>query len=312
VFIASSIKRIARAGATFRLACGLALLLSIPVCAAGDCPYCPERVAVPAGRFVMGAAPGEEERGGLAEGFRGRSQPRRSVAVKAFSIGKFEVTRGQYRVFAEATGRRDEGCFVWRGAAFELDPHKNWRDPGYAQDDTHPVTCVSWEDAGAYVAWLNQRTGGSYRLPTEAEWEYAARAGTTATRYWGDDVAATCDYANGADRSTTALVPGAGEWPIADCDDRHAWTAPVGRYRPNPFGLHDMLGNLEEWTQDCWNGDYRGAPGDGGAAVAGDCSQRAVRGGSWLDAPVGVTAAYRVGSPATIRVFRRGFRVAAD
>jgi formylglycine-generating enzyme required for sulfatase activity len=236
----------------------------------------------------------------LADEFRHRSQPQRSVNVKQFSAGRFEITRGQYRVFAEATGRTSEGCFIWSGDTFVMEPAKSWRNPGYAQDDAHPVTCVSWEDAN------------EYRLLTEAEWEYAARAGTTTTRYWGDDADESCAYANGADRSTATLVPGADNWHVANCDDRHAYTAPVGSYRPNAFGLYDMLGNVEEWTEDCWIGNFRGAPTDGGAVAAGDCSLRAVRGGSWDDAPVGVPAAYRVGSPTMIRVYRRGFRIATD
>ena len=193
-----------------------------------------------------------------------------------------------------------------------MEPEHSWRNPGFAQDDKHPATCVSWEDADAYVTWLSQVTGRRYRLLTEAEWEYAARAGTTTTRYWGDDTGKTCEYANGADRSTAAAVPGADTWPVANCDDLHAYTAPVGSYRPNAFGLHDMLGNVEEWTQDCWVGNYHGAPTDGSAVAAGDCYLRVVRGGSWLDAPVGVPAAYRVGSPMPVRVYRRGFRVATD
>lgn len=290
----------------------LALLWAVPADAARDCAYCPEMVAIPAGRFVMGAAPSEEERTSLPEEFRNRSQPQRSVSVKRFAAGRFEVTRGEYRVFAQATGRSGEGCFVWGRADFETDPAKSWRNPGFAQDDAHPVTCVSWEDATAYVTWLSQHTGRKYRLLTEAEWEYAARAGTATTRYWGEDAGATCNYANGADRSTAARVPGAADWYLADCDDRHAYTAPVGSFRPNAFGLHDMLGNVEEWTQDCWGANFSGAPTDGSAVAAGDCSLRAVRGGSWIDSPIGVPAAYRVGSHVTIRVSRRGFRVAAD
>ena len=277
-----------------------------------ECVACPEMVVIPAGQFVMGAAPGEEERENLADGFRNRSQPQRSVTVKRFSAGRFEITRGQYRAFAEATRRSSDGCFLWTGTQFEIDQTKAWRNPGYAQDDTHPVTCVSWEDASAYVMWLGRHTGRKYRLLTEAEWEYAARAGTTATRYWGDDANMACDYSNGADHATAAQVPGAGNWPVATCNDGHAYTAPVGSYRPNAFGLYDMLGNVEEWTQDCWNGNYRGAPTDGSAWVTGDCALRAVRGGAWDDAPVGVPAAYRVGSPTVIRVYRRGFRVATD
>ena len=293
------------------------LLSAVAALAAGaeafrDCAECPEMVAVPAGAFVMGAAPGEEDRESLAAEFRNRSEPQRTVRLRRFFAGRFEVTRGEYRAFAEATGRASDGCFIWQGAAFELDRTKDWRDPGYAQHDGHPATCVSWEDASAYATWLSQKTGKRYRLLTESEWEYAARAGTRASRFWGDDRSIACDFANGGDLATHAKVPGASSWHLAACDDRHAYTAPVGSYRPNAFGLYDMLGNVEEWTEDCWNRDLRATPDDGSAASGGDCTQRAVRGGSWLDSPVGVRASYRVGSPVTIRVYRRGFRVAAD
>jgi formylglycine-generating enzyme len=277
-----------------------------------DCPDCPEMVVIPGGRFTMGVASGEEQREGLSASFQGRSEPRRSVDVKSFAAGKFEVTRGQYRVFAEATGRTSDGCFVWRGAGFEKDPARDWRNPGYEQDDSHPAVCVSWHDANAYARWLGEKTGRPYRLLSEAEWEYAARAGTGGARFWGDDPKAACEYANGADLSLRNRVPGTSEWPIANCDDGHAQTAPVGSYRANAFGLHDMLGNVWEWTQDCWNADYSGAPADERAWLHGECALRAVRGGSWEDAPVGVRAAYRVGSPTVIRVYIRGFRVAAS
>lgn len=260
----------------------------------------------------MGTAPGEEARENLADEFRYRSEPQHRVRVKRFAAGRFEVTRAQYRVFAELTGRGSAGCFIWTGAAVEFDPMKDWRNPGYAQDDTHPVSCVSWQDASAYVSWLSHRTGKQYRLLTEAEWEYAARAGTTTMRFWGDDGNRACDYANGADLTTVAQVPAARNWDAARCTDRYAYTAPIGSYRANAFGLYDMLGNVGEWTQDCWNANYSGAPVDGSAWAAGDCSMRVVRGGSWDDAPTGLRAAYRVGSPTTIRVYSRGFRVARD
>ncbi|MEP7200320.1 MAG: SUMF1/EgtB/PvdO family nonheme iron enzyme, partial [Chloroflexota bacterium] len=124
------------------------------------------------------------------------------------------------------------------------------------------------------------------------------------------DADRSCGHANGADLTTAGEAPGAGTWSVANCHDRYAYTAPVGSYRANSFGLYDMLGNVEEWTQDCWNPNYGGAPTDGRAWTSGDCSLRAVRGGSWDDAPVGLRAAYRVGSPTVIRVYRRGFRVA--
>jgi formylglycine-generating enzyme len=277
-----------------------------------DCAACPEMVAIPAGQFVMGAAPEEEDRENLAAVFRNRSQPQRRVSVTAFSAAKFEVTRGQYRAFAEASGHRGSGCFTWNGSDFEIDNQKDWRNPGYAQDDTHPVVCVSWEDATAYVRWLSRETGRRYRLLSEAEWEYAARAGTASARYWGDDATRACDYGNGADLAATTQLPAARHWGSAPCSDHHAYTAPVGRYRANAFGLHDMLGNAGEWTQDCWNGNYSGAPAGQRAWSTGDCALRAVRGGAWDDAPTGLRAAYRVGSPTSIRLYSRGFRVARD
>lgn len=275
-----------------------------------DCVDCPEMVVIPGGRFLMGVTADEEEREGLSDEFRHRSQPQRGVDVRGFSAGKYEVTRAQYRVFVQSTGRSSDGCFIWTGVQVEKDPGKDWRNPGYAQDEQHPVACVSWEDASEYVRWLSKRTGKNYRLLSEAEWEYAARAGITTARFWGDAENTSCSFANGADLTTRPLVPGASAWDIAQCNDRYAYTAPVGRYRANGFGLYDMLGNVGEWTQDCWNVNYVGAPTDGRAWAAGDCSQRTVRGGSWDDAPLGLRAGYRVGSAAYIRVYSRGFRVA--
>ena len=277
-----------------------------------DCPGCPEMVWIPGGRFVMGAAPGEEEREQLGEPFRHRSQPQREVSVRSFAAGKYEITRGQYRVFAEATNHGSDGCFVWTGNDFAIDSTKSWRNAGFNQDDAHPAVCVSWEDANAYTRWLSQTTGKNYRLLSEAEWEYAARAGAMTARYWGNDADRSCEHANGADRTAQAQIPDAIASYVADCRDRYAFTAPVGSYRANGFGLHDMLGNVGEWTQDCWNGDYKGAPADGSARGSGECFMRAVRGGSWDDTPLGVRSAYRVGSPIVIRLYSRGFRVARD
>ena len=292
------------------LAAPLAMAQPSPSQSFKDCAECPEMVTLPGGRFMMGTAPGEEEREGLAFQFRGRSDPQHAVNVKSFSVGKFEVTRGEYRVFAEATGRTSDGCFVWAGSEFEKDEKKDWRSVGYTQDDRHPATCVSWDDANAYASWLSKRTGKRYRLLTEAEWEYAARGGTTTPRYW--ETGDPCGYANGGDHTTRQQVRGAGDWQVADCYDKYAYTAPVGSYRPNAFGLHDMLGNVWEWTQDCWNESYKGAPADGSAWATGDCFMRAVRGGSWEDAPLALRAAFRVGSPHVIRVYTRGFRMARD
>ncbi len=275
-----------------------------------DCADCPEMVVIPAGRFVMGEVPGEEEREKVPEQFRNRSQPQFWVDVASFSAGKFEVTRGQYRAFAQATDRSSDGCFVWTGAKFEHDLSKDWRNPGYVQEETHPAACVSWNDASAYVTWLSQKTGKNYRLLSEAEWEYAARAGTTTTRFWGDDGNMSCGYANGSDLTAHAQVPGFDKFVVANCNDRYAYTAPVGSYRPNAFGLHDLLGNVWEWTQDCWNENYSGAPADGSASVTGNCSQRVVRGGSWFFNPQFLRAAFRLWDSTAVRGNFGGFRVA--
>jgi formylglycine-generating enzyme len=277
-----------------------------------DCAACPDLMALPAGHFMMGTAPDEEDREQLAAAFRDRSQPQRRVTVAAFSIARFELTRGQFRAFAEATGHRGDGCFVWNGKDFELDPNKDWRNPGYPQTDAHPVVCVSWDDANAYTRWLSRETGRRYRLPSEAEWEYAARGGSGTPRYWNGDAARACDYSNGADAAAVAQLPAARRWDSAPCNDGHAHTAPAGSFRANAFGLHDLLGNVGEWTQDCWNGNYNGAPADQRPWSTGDCALRAVRGGAWDDGPTALRAAYRVGSPTTIRLYSRGFRVARD
>ena len=279
-----------------------------------DCDVCPEMVVIPGGSFEMGAAPEEEQSEKLSETVRNHSQPQHGVDVARFSAGKFEVTRRQYRAFVDASGRSGEGCFVWIDAKFEFenDLSANWRNPGYAQEDSHPATCISWRDAKAYVVWLSQRTGKVYRLLTEAEWEYAARAGTTTRRFWGDYGDESCSYANGADQTTKAQVLGAANWLVANCNDRYAHTAPVGSYRANAFGLFDMLGNVWEWTEDCWNGNYGDAPSDGRAWATGDCSQRVVRGGSWSDIPMFLRSALRFRGSTAIRDNYVGFRVARD
>ena len=171
------------------------------------------------------------------------------------------------------------------------------------------MTPVSWDDAQSFIAWLNARTGGNYRLPTEAEWEYAARAGSTMKYHFGNDVSQLCHYANHNDSST--FLP----WRNETCSDGVIWIAEVGRYRPNAFGLYDMHGNVSEWVQDCWNDSYAGAPKDGSAWTSGNCSYRVIRGGSWDDAPRRLPSAFRFGGSRTSRADYFpdvGFRLAHD
>ena len=263
-----------------------------------DCPDCPEMVVVPSGRFDMGSPPTEEGR-------HDNEGPVHPVTIGyRFAAGVHEVTRGEFARFVSATNRVvGSSCWGWDGKWRER-PRAGWRDPGFAQDDAHPVTCVSWSDAKAYVRWLSEQTGEPYRLLSESEWEYVARAGTTTARFWGEDSSSEqCRYANGADAST--------DYPrAAGCDDGYAHTSPAGSHEANEFGLRDVSGNVFEWLEDCWNGSYRGAPSDGGAWETGDCDRRVFRGGSWLNEPRFLRSAFRVRYALGYRSNVLGFRVA--
>ena len=272
----------------------------------------PAMVVVPGGTFRMG-----DNRGG--RDMRSSEQPVHEVSLEApFALGQFEVTVGQFRRFVSETGyvtraEREGGCSLRDagGKAWKRDPHRRWNEPGFPQGEGHPVVCVVLEDAEAYIDWLSGRTGARYRLPTEAEWEYAARAGTTESRYWGDDPDAACPFANGADRRMAAKYP---NWPTANCDDGYLYTAPTGTYRPNRFGLYEMLGNAGEWTTDCWHENYDSAPQDNSAwleAGSGDCNLlRVVRGGSWFDVPRLLRSADRLKVDTDGANISLGFRLA--
>ena len=229
-------------------------------------PFEPEMVVIPGGRFRMGCVSGR--------GCIDREKSVHEVRVESFEISKYEVTFEEYDRFTNATGREradDEG---WgRGR--------------------RPVINVSWEDAVAYVKWLSTKTGESYRLPTEAEREYAARAGTETAYSWGNEI--------GRNRAN-----------CEDCGSQwdNKQTAPVGSFSANAWGLHDMHGNVWEWVQDCWNGNYQGAPRDGSAWESGNCSLRILRGGSWNSPPWYLRAAYRGRDVTGDRLNDLGFRVA--
>ena len=236
-----------------------------------DCPGCPEMVVVPEERFQMGSPESEAGRDD-DEG------PVHEVTIgRPFAVGVNEVTRGEFAWFVSATGRSmGDSCWTYEGGEWEERSGRHWRSPGFSQTDEHPVVCVDWNDAQAYVRWLSGETGEAYRLLSEAEWEYVARAGTRTARYWGESESGQCRYANGADR--TALRHNSG-WTTVDCDDGHYQTAPVGSFSANGFGLRDVLGNVYEWVEDCWNDSYAGAPRDGSAWTSGDCGRRVLRRG---------------------------------
>lgn len=280
-----------------------------------DCADCPEMTVVPAGRFAMGADDDELRREGIAVDLAARERPRHAVGVKSFAIGRFEVTRGEYRAFAIASGRSiGDGCWSWQGErGWIKDDDMNWQAPGFIQDDRHPVTCVSWTDAAAYVAWLSARSGKAYRLPSEAEWEYAARAGGDRSRPWGDGAKDACRHENIGDFGYLYKYRLHADSLVAFvCSDGHAETAPVGSYPANAFGLHDMLGNVFEWTADCWNESHDGAPADGRPRLTGDCAARTRKGGSWMIGADAARPAFRDRNSADGHGNMLGFRVARD
>jgi formylglycine-generating enzyme required for sulfatase activity len=274
----------------------------------------PEMVLIEAGRFIMGS-PADEAGRNSDEG------PQHEVSVvHPFALSRCEVSRGDFAAFVLETGYRTDaergtGCVVFNSAGdkWEQQTGMSWRDPGFAQTDQHPVVCVSWRDAQAYAAWLSARTGQAYRLPSEAEWEYAARAETRTSRFWGDEPDTSCDYANGSDLSVKARFP-AWSSTIIECDDRHVFTAPVGSYRRNRFGLSDMLGNVWEWVQDCYYEDYDKTVMDGSVQsmdARGDCTFGMVfRGGGWDNSPLSLRSANRDWFSSVIRFSNLGFRLA--
>jgi formylglycine-generating enzyme len=278
-----------------------------------DCSNgCPEMVMLSQGSFVMGARPGEEERENVPDFFRGRSAPQHVVKISyRLAIAQFDVTRDEYAQFVTATHRPDPGsCYVIDASGGESDVNgANWHSPGFPQTGKDPAVCVNWDDAQAYVAWLSAKTGHVYRLPTEAEWEYAARAGRTTARYGSDSPATLCRYINHADLDYSEQNPHDNAVNRA-CRDGYAFTSPVGSFPPNQFGLYDMLGNVWQWTDDCWNDTYSGAPSDGSSWQHGDCGRRVVRGGAYSNVPGLVLFAVRSGYKSSGRDHSQGFRVA--
>ncbi|MGA8601783.1 MAG: formylglycine-generating enzyme family protein, partial [Beijerinckiaceae bacterium] len=228
-----------------------------------DCPDCPELIVIPPGSFDMGAAATPFDR-----------PVHRVTLAEPFAMSRNEITFDDW-----------DKCVAAGACRFKPD------DRGWGRGD-HPVINVSWSDAKEYVAWLAQKTGKAYRLPSESEWEYAARGGTKSPFYWGTQVGTR--MANCRDCQTGEPVQ----------------TLGVGSFPPNPFGLNDMAGNAAEWLEDCWNESYRGAPSDGSAWTSGQCSLRVLRGGSFDTQSAYLKSAARFRYDSDVRYFGNGFRVA--
>ncbi|MBI1180616.1 MAG: SUMF1/EgtB/PvdO family nonheme iron enzyme [Alphaproteobacteria bacterium] len=278
-----------------------------------DCADCPPLVVVPAGSFAMGIQPAEDASGKVAPSMAASERPLHGVTFrKPFALEQTEVTRQQFDAFVRDTQYQATGCEVFDGNTWVLDRSKSWRDPGFYQDKDHPVVCVNRADAQAYIAWLSKKAGVKYRLPTESEWEYAARAGTSGAYVWGNDLTQACFDANVAGSTHMNRYKGRPTSLVFACDSHHAETAPVGKYRANAFGLYDMFGNVREIVADCWNPDHRNATADGAAVTTGDCDATVARGGGWADPPANLRSARRMRAAADERRGDQGFRIARD
>lgn len=302
----------------------LSVLIAMPAVAADlkpgdafrDCADCPELVVVPGGTFVMGSTAEETTREGTPDRDAANEKPQHQVTIGyAFAVMKHEVTRKDFAAFVAATGHQTgEGCKVWDTEANRwgiMNADASWRNPGFDQANDHPVVCVQWADAIAYAQWLSAKTGHTYRLLTDAEFEWLLRAGTQTVRWWGDGREQACAYANVSDLTHAEVLKiSTDPATIFQCKDGYAFTAPVGSFKPNPFGVHDLFGNAWEWVQDCFASTYDGAPGDGSAREDGDCSERLIRGGAWHADPWYIRAAKHDWAPPELNTARVGIRLA--
>jgi formylglycine-generating enzyme required for sulfatase activity len=240
----------------------------------------PEMVWIPMGTFKMGDIQG---------GGDDNEQPVHQVSVKKFAMGRYEITVGEFRQFVNATGyqtdaEKEGDCYTWVGD----DSGKNWRHLGFTQNDNHPLVCVSWNDINAYTRWLSEQTEQNYRLPTEAEWEYAARAGTNTKYWWGNKIGANKANCN------------------SDCKDNFEYTAPVGSFMANAFGLYDTVGNVWEWTCSEYENTYQGKE----KRCVSNAGFFALRGGSWYNNARRTRAADRDRLEPAVRSDNLGARLA--
>ncbi len=272
------------------------------------------------GRFMMGSDESDKEAydDEFLDKAAGKKQKHPVRITRPFYLGIHEVTRGQFRRFVDDTGYQTDaekdgkGGYGWNEEkkTFEQAPHYTWRNAGFDQTDDHPVVNVSWNDAVALAAWLSRKEGKTYRLPTEAEWEYACRARTTTKFSNGDDPEGLAAVGNIADGTAKAKYP-EWTWAIA-AHDGYVYTAPVGRYNPNDWGLFDMHGNVWEWCSDGYSADYyKQSPVDDPQGPPG-ASSRVIRGGGWRFGPRGARSAYRSGGAPGYRSSLLGFRLALD
>jgi formylglycine-generating enzyme required for sulfatase activity len=287
--------------ATASAAAPAAAVAAVPGSLIRDCPACPTLTVLPAGRFKQGSA--RADRAAQSE------KPLHWVSIAhPFAMSTNPVTVDNFAAFIAATHRDMKGCDTYDGE-WRHRTEADWQHPGFVQTGNHPVTCVSWSDAKAYAEWLSAQTGQHYRLPSASEWEYAARSGGESAQPWNSDGSGACANANVADKSVARRFPRLATFA---CDDGYVFTAPVGSFKASAFGLNDVLGNVFQWTEDCWAADYIHAPVDGSARVSTDCAEHEIRGGSWSSNPGFVRANARNHFASNYRASSFGIRLVRE
>jgi formylglycine-generating enzyme required for sulfatase activity len=258
-----------------------------------ECTACPEMVVVPAGEYLMGSSEDEPERSS-------NEDPQHRVKIaRSFAVGKLKVTRAEFEIFVNETSYSGgDRCFTIEDGKTEERDERSFRNPGFAQDGKHPVVCINWDDANAYVAWLSKKTGKLYRLLSESEWEYVARAGTKTPFWWGSSISTNRANYDG----NSSYGGGKGQY--------RQKTVPADMFDPNPWGLYQVNGNAFEWVEDCWNETYQYAPSDDWVRLAGNCSRHVRRGGAWNTIAKMLRSAYRDSRPAVTHASNTGVRVA--
>jgi sulfatase modifying factor 1 len=264
-------------------------------------------VRIGPGKFVMGTP--------LDESGRYPNEKLHEVRItRAYLLGAYEVTRGQFRIFVKDTRYKSEAekagfALLWLGT-WERRSGGSWRYPGFEQTDEHPVVNVSWNDTVAFAHWLSRKESRHYRLPTEAEWEYACRAGTQTAYPWGNNPDDGGGFANAADQTFKRRFPTVTTFLW---DDGFIYTAPVGSFKPNSWGLYDMIGNALEWCSDYYNEYPAGEAVDPKGPPQGDrAASRILRGGSWVNRPLDIRVGFRHWHVADYQLNVTGFRLALD
>ncbi|MEM9249664.1 MAG: SUMF1/EgtB/PvdO family nonheme iron enzyme [Pseudomonadota bacterium] len=282
-------------GCAFAAPAGAGFDIAVPLPEAPACAVCPVTVTVPGGPALLGSATGPAE-----------ERPEVDQVIAALVLVQSEITVGEIRRFEAATGQAiPRGCWVWTAEGrMRFRDGAYWGAPGFEVAEDTPAACLSWDDAVAYAAWLSEEDpGGRWRLPSEAEFEYAARAGKGVDYPWPQGLAGICAAVNGADAESRF------RWRNTACADGTEAPVPADAFPVNGFGLSHMIGNLWEWTEDCFNPSHRGAPQDGSARLAGNCGSRVLRGGSWDDPVENLRASHRVAIPKERRQANVGFRL---